>query len=183
MTKPKEIKGKPGAMSTWSEDDNETLRRMAAQRYSGSQIAAELGRTRNAVIGRANRIGIHLISNVGESDRVLTAGGVQPKRRERTHRARPKILRPFQPVPLDIIPPPVPELKPVPAGDPVTLDQLTRQSCRYIAGDPLKVAAPFCGAPRKAGSSYCAAHHRLCYVPAPRIKETRLRPGMARAGA
>jgi GcrA cell cycle regulator len=181
MTKPKEIKGKPGAVSTWSEEDNETLRRMAAQRYSGSQIAAELGRTRSAVLGRANRLGIHLISNAGNVGRVFAPGGQEPKRRERTHRARPMVLRPLQPVPLDIIPPPVPE--PVPAGDPVTLDQLTRQSCRYIAGDPLKVEAPFCGAPRKAGSAYCSAHHALCYVPAPRIKETRLRPGMARAAA
>jgi GcrA cell cycle regulator len=173
MTKPKEIKLKGGAVSTWSEEDNETLRRMAAQRFSGSQIAAELGRTRNSVIGRAARMGVQLLGMAHFSGRVLTAGGVQPARRERTHRARPMVLRPLQPVPLDIIPPPVPE--PVPAGDPVTLDQLTRQSCRYIAGDPLKDAAPFCGAARKAGSAYCAAHHALCYVPAPRIKETRLR--------
>jgi len=62
------------------------------------------------------------------------------------------------------------DIQPVAPCDPVTIYQLERRSCRYIAGDPLKVEAPFCGADRKPGSSYCAPHHRLCYVPAPTIK-------------
>jgi GcrA cell cycle regulator len=191
MTKRKEVKGKPGPPSNWTDERNETLRRMAGQGYSGSQIATELHCTRSAIMGRAARMGVKLISNAGSVGRVFAPGGKEPKRRERTLRARPVSVakRPEpalaryvpEPAPVAIVPAPVAE--PVLAGEPVTLDQLTRQSCRYIAGDPLKDAAPFCGAPRRAGSAYCAAHHALCYVAPPGIKETRLRPGMARAGA
>lgn len=36
--------------------------------------------------------------------------------------------------------------------------------CQYIEGDP-REGAPKCGAPTKAGSSYCRHHHRVCYLP------------------
>lgn len=191
MTKRREVKGKPGAPSTWSAEDNHTLRYMAARGFSGSQIAATLRRTRSAVLGRASRMGVQLFSDLAGRGLEFVPAEKEPKRRQRAHRPRPVSVakRPEpalaryvpEPAPVAIVPVAAPE--PVLAGEPVTLDQLTRRSCRYIAGDPLNGGAMFCGADRQAGSAYCAAHHRLCYVPAPRIKETRLRPGMARAGA
>jgi len=37
--------------------------------------------------------------------------------------------------------------------------------CAFIAAwDWEPGAAPYCGAPVQPGSSYCAAHHRLCYL-------------------
>lgn len=190
MTKRKEVKLKPGVPSSWAPEHNETLRHLAGLGYSASQIAAELGRTRNAVIGRASRMQVQLgIAKDGVTLRRVVTD--KPSRAKRIrHRQAISVAKRPEPAlaryvperaPVAIVPVAAPE--PVLAGEPVTLDQLTRRSCRYIAGDPLKLAAPFCGAERRAGSAYCAAHHRLCYVPAPAIKETRLRPGMARAGA
>ncbi|MGH7123703.1 MAG: hypothetical protein ACREFI_04975 [Stellaceae bacterium] len=34
-----------------------------------------------------------------------------------------------------------------------------------MVADWRSVADPFCGAPTRPGSSYCACHHRLCIVP------------------
>jgi GcrA cell cycle regulator len=182
MTKRKEVKLKPGVPSSWLPEHNEALRHLAGLGYSASQIATVLGRTRNAVIGRASRMQVQLgIAKDGVSvRRVITDKPSRAKRiRHRqaisvAKRPEPALAR-YVPerVAVAIVPAPVAE--PVLAGEPVTLDQLTRHSCRFIAGDPLKVAAPFCGAQRKAGSAYCAAHHALCYVAPPGIKETRLR--------
>jgi hypothetical protein len=43
----------------------------------------------------------------------------------------------------------------------LTFDQLERNSCRYPEGDG---PVTFCGHIQKEGSSYCIAHHALCWV-------------------
>lgn len=44
--------------------------------------------------------------------------------------------------------------------------------CQYIEGDPLELLRrkidPYCGKPRKDGSSYCAEHHKICWLRAKR---------------
>jgi hypothetical protein len=40
--------------------------------------------------------------------------------------------------------------------------------CRWIENEPQGRHTVFCDARRKAGSSYCPAHHRICWVKAPR---------------
>ena len=52
----------------WTEAAIETLRQMALEGKSASSIAAALGApSRNAVIGKANRIGLKLTGNVHSS--------------------------------------------------------------------------------------------------------------------
>jgi len=58
-----DLKENPGALSR-GPMDNETLRRMAAEFYSAGEIAKVLRRTRNAVIGRGNRMGVSFQSQV-----------------------------------------------------------------------------------------------------------------------
>jgi len=36
-------------------------------------------------------------------------------------------------------------------------------ACQFIAGDP-KIDPAICGAPSRAGSSYCETHHRVCFL-------------------
>jgi hypothetical protein len=54
------------------------------------------------------------------------------------------------------------KLRPLQLAPPARLDR----GCRFIAGDPIPLLRagenPFCGAPLCEGSSYCAAHHRVC---------------------
>ena len=37
--------------------------------------------------------------------------------------------------------------------------------CSFVVADWREGAEPFCGAPTRAGSSYCPRHHRLCVLP------------------
>lgn len=45
----------------------------------------------------------------------------------------------------------------------LALEDLERNSCRYIYGDPKRSDYGFCGHPKREGSPYCAAHHRICH--------------------
>lgn len=40
------------------------------------------------------------------------------------------------------------------------------QQCRYISGQKPYGDKPYCDDPTKPGSSYCAPHHAMCWVPA-----------------
>ena len=64
----------------WTEQRIETLRKLWGQGQTASQIAAILGGvTRNAVIGKAHRLGL-----TGRPSPIKreTSGNVQPKRRQ-----------------------------------------------------------------------------------------------------
>lgn len=54
-------------------------------------------------------------------------------------------------------------------------------TCQWIEGDPVQLvrsgAQIFCGCRSQPGSSYCAAHHKICYVP-PAPPTIRLRPAL-----
>src|SRR6185369_8353571 len=47
-------------MSEWTEEQIADLKRLAAEAQSGGQIAAVLGKTRSAVIGKATRLNLDL---------------------------------------------------------------------------------------------------------------------------
>lgn len=49
----------------WTPDEDEVLRKAAASRKSYTEAAALLGRNRNMVAGRANRLDIHFASGHG----------------------------------------------------------------------------------------------------------------------
>src|SRR5690242_17091641 len=69
----------------WTEATIETLRRLALEGKSASVIAAAIGApSRNAVIGKANRIGVKLSGNLH---------GPAPRRSATEHPRRPAIAR------------------------------------------------------------------------------------------
>lgn len=59
----------------------------------------------------------------------------------------------------------VPEPPKPPVARMVSLMDLDADACRFPINDPRNADFGFCGAP-KAGRTYCAFHHRLCYRPA-----------------
>lgn len=144
--------------SPWPSSDDDTLRRMAADGATALQAAAALGRSRNAVLGRAFRINVQF----GLSTR--SVGHRQPAARINKYKhPTPALVRDVarsEPAPF------VPVAMPEPAliAGPVGLEQLAPRHCRYIAGDPGEGGAIYCGERRAPGSPYCAAHHALCYV-------------------
>lgn len=122
----------------WPPERIELLKQLWAEGLSASQIAAEFGLTRNAIIGKVHRLGLE-----------KRGRGQNMARRPRTVRTTPFKALPaiVKSVPL----PPEPELPPSCA--PVTLMQLEDRQCRWPVGDL------YCGAP--ADKSWCTYHARL----------------------
>lgn len=96
-----------------------------AQGISSGKIAANLGISRNAVVGKVHRLGL-------------------PKRQKATKggKRKPRIA-----------------LEPDFIGIPFF--ELSSEHCRYPKGEGTEML--FCGHVRKDESSYCEAHHAVCY--------------------
>jgi GcrA cell cycle regulator len=147
----------------WSTERIEQLRSLWRDGLSASQIAAVLGGiTRNAVIGKAHRLGLtgrpSPIKNRG-------AGPVRPRppRRPRTERlpAAPRVAA--APVRRVVEPPPPPvELEDMPGA---TILTLTDRICKWPIGDPRDAEFHFCGRVSAEGLPYCVEHARRAYQP------------------
>jgi GcrA cell cycle regulator len=133
----------------------------------GREINARFGTayTRNAVVGRAKRLGLGLAtperlispsivpSLPGESAR-LTPPRAAPSV---LNLPPPSALQPANPVKLRCVGV-QPRL--------IALDELEQGDCRYpYGGDKEGDEIAFCGHPRQSGSSYCAPHARLTRGP------------------
>ena len=138
---------------TWTDRRIEMLRKLWDEGLSCSMIAGELGGiTRNAVIGKADRLGL-------------------PRRRHQ-HEGPPRLARPKRN--FGFIQRNNPDVKPVPfvprAADVVPLNlgvlQLSDAKCRFPYGDHLEgVPYTFCGHSVKRDKPYCPAHCALVYQP------------------
>jgi GcrA cell cycle regulator len=155
----------------WTEDTIEALRRLALEGRSASAIAAALGApSRNAVIGKANRIGVKLTGGQWKcSDPTVTRAEVGRPRRAAIPRSKPISCKP-------ILMPTLPrerERKPTwifaeaQVGEVRRVDfEAVRQGdCRWPLGDPTGEDFAFCGLQVAEGRSYCAGHCRMAYRP------------------
>ncbi|HTZ67033.1 MAG TPA: GcrA family cell cycle regulator [Roseiarcus sp.] len=162
----------------WTAEAVEDLKRLALEGRSASAIAAAVGAaSRNAVIGKANRIGIKLNGDGRASALRRTAAG--------THRAqRPAISRPQFPnaVPAlarqpQVIPGPTPgdgdargaawTFAEAEVGEMRRLrfEEIREFACRWPLGDPKSGEFAYCGLRPAQGRSYCAGHCRMAYRP------------------
>lgn len=145
-------KGKNGCTnhpnSPWTTEKVARLLELVAQDLSGALIAAELGLTRNAVVGRLHRMGI----KDRNPQKTLRSYAVPRGKRKSGARVIPFRLRPelIKQNAADIIP-----LH-------VCFDDLSGHHCRFPYGD-----GPFtyCGHGKCEGSSYCEAHFQLSIGP------------------
>lgn len=145
----------------WTPERIERLKDLAVKGEVGAVIAAELGMTRNAVIGKIHRL---KLTWIGASER-LKAGrtkGTPNGYRKRTRVNRYKLMRP---------PTLAPAVPLVAHGDPkrrrkrCTLLGLKADSCRFPLGDhePRSKKFRFCGDKAVKGYSYCADHCHIAY--------------------
>jgi GcrA cell cycle regulator len=152
---------------TWSDDRVEQLKKLWEAGLSASQIAVELGRvTRNAVIGKAHRLGLS-----GRSKAPIIA-------RPRQHRARVARVtyEPRRPTRVAIALAEIGEVDNGPAQVaydnviPITqrrsLAELTEATCHWPVGDPAMREFFFCGGKTLTGLPYCAHHARVAYMSA-----------------
>lgn len=146
----------------WTDERIETLKQLWDVGLSGSQIAERLGGlSRNAVIGKANRLGL------ASREKISLGAGVSkaPKARAATTRKAAPDLKAIAAVKaiIDRPPPQVIETLPLPKSLELSLLEVKDGDCRWPTGE--KADITFCGHNIHEGKPYCAYHCRLAYNP------------------
>jgi GcrA cell cycle regulator len=159
----------------WTAEAVEDLKKLALQGKSASHIAAALGAaSRNAVIGKASRIGVKLGGGArGPGTLKARAGRPQwasaPYTRPSAHGSEVALAGD-------------PRVKPGEAKAAWTLGEVEigemrrlrfeenlEFACRWPLGDPRSGEFAYCGLTPAKGQSYCAGHCRMAYrLPQPR---------------
>jgi GcrA cell cycle regulator len=166
----------------WTEEAIEILKRLALEGRSASLIALALGAaSRNAVIGKANRIGIKLDGDGrGSARRSVTAGayrlpsGTVPRSKpapDHVTSAQRKARWTFAEAEV---------------GETrrVRFEDIHQFACRWPLGDPKSVDFVYCGLTPAEGRSYCAGHYRMAYrPPSAGARESRQKPRWSRIPA
>lgn len=139
---------------SWTDERCDMLRTLYAEGLSAGQVGFELGVTRNAVIGKVNRLGLTRASHPSSSPRKF-----HPKHRPvRTEKFKPHV-RLAEPPPE---PQPMVEISDddIPIEQRRTLLQLEARHCRWPCGRPGTPDFFFCGSPTADFPSvpYCPAH-------------------------
>jgi GcrA cell cycle regulator len=160
----------------WTEEREQQLRNLRANGVSAMLIGIELGLSRNAVLGKANRLKARL-PMPGEPLRARIKPGPKPMPKPqlpRSHDAasRAKYRR------LDIAKAKsfVKDDSFIPIEQRCTITDLTMNTCRWPVGDPGKPGFFFCGGNVVEGLPYCHGHCKRAF--APKI----VKPGFIRNG-
>lgn len=169
----------PHGNSTWTETRDDELRELwaAFPRKSAAQIGDAMGGiTRNAILGRANRIGLSRKEYIGivvAADRPVRVRVRKPRWRKPpgpaanvsvipVRRARDTasgVAQSAPPIPPEPLPPPQ-------FGDVgrCSIMELDGTTCRYPIDQP-DGSMLFCGDGVKESSVYCSFHHARCRIP------------------
>lgn len=144
---------KPTPHHSWQPEEDDLLRALWVKNISARQISITIGRTRNAVIGRANRLKLTPRA-VSRHAPKPGAGRPRPRRSRELRRKQQKYIQDFKVA--------LKRMEGVELKEGVNLVDLEEHHCRFIAGDPLK-GGVFCGQEKREGSSYCPEHHAFCF--------------------
>lgn len=152
----------------WTEALTKQLISLWADGLSASQIAGELGcgLTRNAIIGKVHRIGLHHRANSHGQTFVDNPKKPKPKRTRRALRRNGGGFVAIDAAPMltpDIAS--LEQLEATPAPETflgIPLSKLQDHHCRYPrTADGVHL---FCGQPKITDSSYCLSCHRRCHT-------------------
>lgn len=148
----------------WTDEQSDTLKTLWVNGLTSYVVAAVLGVSRNAVLGKAHRMGLLGGRVTRESVRHVKAGKPMLEVAAKLV-AEHKISPPRDcMVAVPVLPPtPVPEGKKWP-DDAITLADLpSLGKCKFIYGDA-RDAFRYCGHASGA-SSWCPAHREIVYAP------------------
>jgi GcrA cell cycle regulator len=130
------------------------LKQQFEEGLSCRQIAASIGVSRNAVIGKLTRLGLR--RGPGSAEPRVTA---KPRAAKSGPRQQYQMLQVVyengQPV----------GDGPVASARPCTLFELSEERCRWPISTPGEEGICFCGNTPLKGLPYCAGHTRLAYKP------------------
>lgn len=127
---------------TWTDERVNLLKQMWGVGKTAAEIAHQLGGgiTRNAVIGKAHRLGL--------SGRISP---ISTKKIEKSHHIPPAAVALLTEAPVE---------RSVTA---ISMLELSEKTCRWPLGDPKKSGFHFCGARPVPGIPYCGSHAMAAY--------------------
>jgi GcrA cell cycle regulator len=149
----------------WTNERVDELRRLWGQGQTASRIAELLGGvTRNAVIGKAHRLGLR-----GRPSPIRREDG-QPAVSRPPRASAPsgaaalaqELTREIQAPAVEAPPPAMPAAAAPPPSSSKTLRSGSK-ACSWPVGDPKQPGFHFCGEEAVPGRPYCAAHCTLAY--------------------
>jgi len=163
----------PDNRPTWSAERTEQLKRCFQAGLTCSQIAREIGVTRNAVIGKMSRLGLsrpkdmlaRQLKRAGKLSRANTPRSLSSKT-WRPRRARLNIFAQHEMLKA-AFPESEPRITEVPIHNGIgcTLLELARGRCRWPISSPGADDFCFCGNDSVEGLPYCLGHARIAYRP------------------
>jgi GcrA cell cycle regulator len=148
---------RPTVRPTWTDERLDLLKIHFQAGLSCREIAAEIGVSRNAVIGKLSRLNL-----------TRDKAGDEPlprKRKARQHPDRvaaPRLRYPLRKV-LRTEPVAIAESEPIHNGHSCSLFELSDERCRWPINTPGADDFCFCGNPPVEGLPYCPGHSRLAY--------------------
>ena len=141
---------------SWTYERIEKLKKLWDEGLTASRIAAELGEvTRNAVIGKAHRLGLS-----GRMTSKRPKNGISIIRKKKIHSTSINKIVEISPV-ID---------EPM---NPTSFQDIKDGLCRWPLGEPEDVTFKFCGRNTNEGFVYCTSHHKQAYQPLSKIRERR----------
>jgi GcrA cell cycle regulator len=150
------------SIETWTAERIEQLRHCVVSGLTCSQIAAEIGVTRNAVIGKIHRLGLSPARPAG-----APARSCPPRVRHPRSSPPSRLLRLIGAQPPGIADDAA--TAPIDSAQRCSLLEIAQDKCHWPIGDPHAADFAFCGNAAVSGFSYCAGHARMAYrVPARR---------------
>jgi GcrA cell cycle regulator len=141
---------------TWTDERLELLKSGFAAGLSCREIAATIGVSRNAVIGKISRLNLKR-----DKDRMVRTG-----RPERTGETRPRGAQRLRQMLLKAYPDEPKAARfdePIHNGHTCSLLELGRDTCRWPISTPGAEDFCFCGNPPLGSLPYCAGHSRMAY--------------------
>ncbi len=154
---------------SWTDERIEALKRLWENGLTASQIAAELGQalSRNAVIGKAHRLGLKARPSPVKSGESAAVASEAVDAAAVDSLSPPAAIAPAPPAPAVArkpAPAPAPRaIPPAKGGGKTTLLDLSDKICKWPIGHPGEVDFHFCGKAVQAGFPYCGEHCAIAY--------------------
>lgn len=157
----------PTSSPTWTDDRIELLKRHFEAGLSCREIAADIGVSRNAVIGKLSRLNLTRGRTI--DDRKVQDKGLAPARgRKAVPRLQYEMLATIYGE-TDA----APVTGPIDETNRCSLLDLSENRCRWPISTPGADDFCFCGNTAPDGQPYCAGHSRLAYRPNARARVMR----------
>jgi hypothetical protein len=145
-------------INLWTPEEDAYL----AQHYNSCKamdIASHLGRTKNAVIGRAQRLKLGTPMPFIRAERIKKLRAIFAAHKDKPVAPRKSRVAVFRKDGVKLAPTPLIEDVTTPLnGVGVKIWDLEADHCRWVMGDPADLT--YCGHPKMADSCYCPTHYR-----------------------